>query len=74
MPCTKGMRGCRRGCLHRALVGDYYVAREASELAAEREHRGYATERAECPVLTFKEWLTGTAGSAAAQQDEEAVA
>jgi hypothetical protein len=74
MPCAKGMTGCRRSCLHRALVGDYHVAREASELLAEAKSRGYATERAECPVLTFKEWLTGTAGSVATQQEEEAVA
>lgn len=74
MPCTKGMTGCRRSCQHRAMVGDYHVAREASEVAAEQLHRGHATERAECDLLTFKEWLISTAGSVAAQQDEEAVA
>jgi hypothetical protein len=55
------MSKCRRGCLHRQLVDEYRVARHASELAAEREHKGNATERREAAekMLTFKQWLLG---------------
>lgn len=31
MPCTKGMRACRRDCLHRAFVEEYQAARDARE-------------------------------------------
>lgn len=71
MPCAKNMRACRKGCLHRMLVGDYHVAREASVQKQERSTRGYPTEAKDSPALTFKDYLKGHAGSVAAQQDRD---
>lgn len=55
------MAGCRAGCLHRRLVGDYRVARHAAELAREHETLGYQTEEDLAGPIspTFKEWLEG---------------
>lgn len=56
------MRGCRVGCLHRAMVQEYYLAREAWELEVEAASGGYETEAAEYRErhdggVTFKTWL-----------------
>jgi hypothetical protein len=62
MPCAPRMAGCSTRCLHRQLVEDYRAARAAAELAAERTHRGYPTERAELAgrLITFRRWLEGS--------------
>lgn len=61
MPCKPGMAGCSLKCRHRQLVEDYRAAREADELKAERQHRGYPTERRQLAgsLITFKRWLVG---------------
>ena len=72
MPCAKRMAvavdgevgsGCKRDCLHRALVNDYRINRHHEEQAAEAASIGYATELAEYvaahPLTTFKQWLVG---------------
>lgn len=77
MPCAKGMNGCARTCLHRQMVRDYHVAREADEQARERETRGHTTEDREYDqrMVTFKKWLIGLAGrKQAAQHDLEGAA
>jgi hypothetical protein len=35
LPCQKGMKGCRRDCLHRALVREYRDAADAREALRE---------------------------------------
>lgn len=35
MPCSKGMRRCRRDCLHRRLVSEYHDARDARDALRE---------------------------------------
>ena len=63
MPCSPGMSKCRRDCLHRSSVDAYRVARHAAELERERVTGGYPSEiEAYGPILTFKDWLTATAG------------
>ena len=63
MPCSPGMSKCRRDCLHRASVEAYRPARHAAELERERVTGGYPSEiEAYGPILTFKDWLTATAG------------
>lgn len=58
MPCSPGMRGCRRGCLHRQLVMDYRAERWRQEALREEATGGYATELAEhAPIVTFRDWL-----------------
>lgn len=37
MPCSPGMRLCRRDCLHRALVAAYRDARDAHDALRESE-------------------------------------
>jgi hypothetical protein len=57
--------GCRRDCLHRAMVGEYRQVKAAADEARklERDYAtvGYATEGAEWdadrPPLTFKDFL-----------------
>ena len=48
---------------HRAMMLDYYAARDADELRRERETGGYEgdLELYEGHVLTFKEYLIGLA-------------
>lgn len=61
MPCTTGMRGCRRDCLHRRLVDGYRDARDARDALRESD--------APAPV-----GVTGTNGahvSMAQLEDEE---
>lgn len=66
MPCSPRMRGCRAGCLHRAMVEEYRDARDAYEAELERETSMYDTEVAEYkrdrPGITFKEWLKQKGG------------
>jgi hypothetical protein len=61
MPCSKGMTGCRRQCLHRGLVLDYRAERQRQEQLADQHSCGYVTERAEYllthPLITFRDWL-----------------
>lgn len=58
MPCKTGMTGCRRGCLHRQMVGEYRLAREAAVAKRDAECLGYETElEAYPPIVTFKKWL-----------------
>ena len=63
MPCSKRMKSCRSGCLHRQLVEDYYAARDAQQDQAEAEGVGYVQETQDFydqhPKLTFKFWLYG---------------
>ena len=65
MPCSKGMRSCRRGCLHRSLVLEYRDARDAwiknreQGEAMQMEDDEYA-ER--FPPPTFKEWIIQKGG------------
>ena len=57
------MRGCKKSCLHRALVEEYRIARHNEEMQMENVCMGYATEeeiyRSENPLITFKDWLKG---------------
>lgn len=63
MPCSPQMTKCKTSCLHRALVGDYRIARHNAEQQADEVSIGYATEYAEYvedhPLITFKDWLIG---------------
>lgn len=63
MSCTPGMRGCRRDCLHRAMVHAYRDARHAWEALREAEHHGMQLEdddfAEQYPPVTFKRWLMG---------------
>lgn len=71
MSCRKGMPvrgvdrpGCKRDCLHRAMVRDYAAAREAAELAREKVAAGYPAETKDHgPILTFRSWLGWIAGA-----------
>lgn len=63
MPCAKGMTGCARTCLHRALVDEYRLARYAAERERDdRTHmgRGELEMGDEC-LITFKDWIRGLA-------------
>ena len=62
MPCTTGMAKCKTGCLHRALVTDYYRERDAQAVRVEAVTKGYDAETAEHygtreERWTFKRWL-----------------
>lgn len=68
MACPPKMRGCRRGCLHRERVQDYYRERDAQLDRAEAATLQYGTEEQmffdrhdgqERRVL-FKDWLIAT--------------
>lgn len=68
MPCSKGIRRCKPGCLHRALIDDYRVARHAQILAEEAATIGdpemIANRRAAgVRPVTFKEWISGHAAA-----------
>lgn len=69
MPCPPRMQGCRRDCLHRAMVEDYRAKREREEERLEERTGGYPADRAlelaREPIVTFKSWLTRLAGSQA---------
>lgn len=79
MPCSPGMRGCHRLCLHRERVRDYHRERRAQDLRAETATNGYDTELAvyfhphdgQETRLLFKDWLIATANP---PEDEDAVA
>lgn len=65
MPCSPGMRACRRDCLHRAAVVEYHAARQAWCESAEHATALYRAEleayqRDNTPI-TFKAWLEGRA-------------
>ena len=65
MSCTKGMRACRRGCLHRQLVEEYRDWRHSWEQRREDEHHMQledAEYAAMYPAPTFKAWLAARAG------------
>lgn len=51
MPCAPGMTKCRPLCLHRELVQNYHVARNAYIRYSE-SLRGQPVE-----AVTFKQWL-----------------
>lgn len=64
MPCSPRMTKCKTGCLHRALVQEYRVERDAQAVRAEAVAMGYPTETAEYfgagtreERWTFKRWL-----------------
>lgn len=61
MPCSPGMARCRRGCRHRAFVGEYRAARENDVQAAEAASNGWEAEYQEYirdhPLITFRAWL-----------------
>jgi hypothetical protein len=65
MPCSPGMKRCRRDCLHRRLVGDYHVARHSQILAEEAATHGdpwmiaARHKQGQRPII-FKEWLQGS--------------
>lgn len=65
MPCSPGMRACRRDCLHRRLVLDYRDARDAWT-ALRESPAGYQLEdddfRAAYPATTFRQWLEDQRG------------
>jgi hypothetical protein len=62
-----------RRCRHCVSVDAYRAARIAAELAREESTRGWATEIAEYgPIITFKDWLTMTAGQSEEYGYEEA--
>lgn len=66
MPCSKGMTKCYSGCLHRAMVDDYRIARHAFELDEEAITIGdpeMISERRERGIrpTSFKAWLIGHA-------------
>jgi len=62
MPCSKGMRDCRAGCLHRASVEEYRLARHAQLLREEAETIGDPWMIAERkPAISFRQWLVGRA-------------
>jgi hypothetical protein len=66
MPCSPGMAGCHRGCLHRRFVQDYRIERHRQELAREDVTGGYEAEEADHPpIITFKKWLIDHAGMSA---------
>ena len=68
MPCSPGMRGCKSGCAHRALVLQYRAERAAAEGLREGATSGYETELAEYPpIITFKKYIIDHAG----QQEED---
>lgn len=63
MPCSPGMRKCRRGCLHRMLVDDYRSERHRQVIERENATGGYESEIAEYgQIVTFKSWLQQMAG------------
>ena len=69
MPCSKGMVGCKRSCLHRmAIEQGYRPWREYLEQERERVTNGWATEMAEYgPLPQLKDWLIASRGANAAE-------
>lgn len=69
MPCAKGMNNCKRSCLHRRMVDEYYYARWSQLMQQEERTLGgrgeleLERENGIKQPITFKEWLTGTARS-----------
>lgn len=61
MPCSPGMRACRTDCAHRALVRDYQQERERQEIAAENDWRHRDGNDQADPLITFQQWLVGSA-------------
>ena len=62
MPCPPGMRGCRRGCLHRQMVDEYRDWRINWEENREKEPNLQMEDddyREAYPPPTFKAWLKG---------------
>lgn len=62
MPCSRRMKSCYAGCLHRRWVEDYLAAREAQMDRAEAWSNGYPTELAEFyrtqeKRITLKDWM-----------------
>lgn len=55
------VRKCRASCLHRQMVEEFYLVREATDQACEAATLGYATEAAAWRRdngMTFHQWLT----------------
>lgn len=60
----------RRGCRHCAMVAEYRLARHAAELLREAVTGAYRSETADYgPIITFKDWLLGTRGQAATDDE-----
>ena len=68
------MNLCKRSCLHRQMVDEYYLARWAQLMQQEERTLGgrgeleLEREHGVKQPITFKEWLEGTAH---AQRDDE---
>ncbi len=80
-PCFTGKRRCRIGCLHRAMVLDYYALRDAQAVRAENATGGHDTDLADYfgpdgpeSRWTFKRHLIAYAGANAEPADVEAAA
>lgn len=67
MPCPPRMIGCRRDCLHRAMVEDYRAARERDEARRGAVTIGYRGDEAlyREQLVTFRSWLLALDGSGA---------
>lgn len=77
MPCSPGMKACRRDCLHRAMVREYHDQRDAREalresgaLAPSAFSYGAQVSYSQLededfaqavPPVTFRSWLEGRA-------------
>lgn len=60
--CGFKTRSCRRGCLHRQMIEDYFDQRDARDALRESEHYMQHEDyefNAEIPQVTFKMWLQG---------------
>jgi hypothetical protein len=68
VPCSKGMRRCYAGCLHRQMVQEFHLEREAWEQRVDSWSLGYSTEAGDYveameragrpdPPPTFRTWL-----------------
>lgn len=65
MPCSKGLRSCRRDCLHRKSVLEYRDGHDAWEAAKESEEFMNLEEsdfKNVYPEPNFKAWLIGKKG------------
>jgi hypothetical protein len=60
VPCSPGMRKCKRDCLHRRMVGEYCDQRDAREALRESgpfmQMEDEEFDR-EIPQVTFKQWI-----------------
>lgn len=62
MPCSPEMKGCRKECLHRQMVREYYDQRDARDALRESEaYMQYEDEDFDAKItrVLFKDWLIG---------------